>query len=67
MRTHGSSSMRTKKLIEALIVITTLSIFFLIYYVVSDDGIEPEDLSKEENFKQLINTENSLVVFYTKG
>jgi hypothetical protein len=41
----------------------------IVYFVVSDWWVsskDSEDISAEDNFKQLIKTENSFLLFYTK-
>lgn len=60
------AGLRTKRFVGlALTTLISLSVFLLIYYVFTDDAIEPPDISSEDNFKQLINTENSLLLFYS--
>lgn len=59
--------MRTKRFVgQALTAITALSVFLLIYYALTDPVNESHDISSEDNFKQLINTDNSLLMFYTQ-
>jgi uncharacterized membrane protein YukC len=56
--------MKVKKIAgAALIIVLALTIVYLIFADFSDD---PEDISVEENFKELINTDNAFVYFYSK-
>ncbi|CRK96813.1 CLUMA_CG009948, isoform B [Clunio marinus] len=66
---YVARNMRTKKLASlCLIVVTCLSIFLLIYSLTSDmDARDHQIISSEDNFRELINTDNSFLLFYLRS
>lgn len=60
--------MQTKKLVVlASIFLGALSMGLLIHHFLSDGDEDSTDISSEDNFKELINTDNSLLWFYVQG
>ena len=58
--------MRTKRCVGYLLfLVLSLAVFFLLISGVFDDWQKSDDISVEENFRELIDTQNSLVMFYT--
>lgn len=62
------ASIRTKKFVRhALTTLAILAVFLLIYRSYTDEIVENHDITGIDNFKELINTENSLILFYSDG
>jgi hypothetical protein len=59
--------MRIKKIVgSGLTVVIALTVVFFIFSDLWTPSKDSEDISIEENFKQLIKTENSFLFFYSK-
>lgn len=60
--------MRTNKFVGyCLVLVTVLSILLLLFSVFLDKQSKHEDISNEDNFKELVRAENSFLMFYSKG
>lgn len=68
MNIKSASIMRTKKFVGyAFVFLAAFTVSYALYYGVFDKRFDSNDISSEDNFRELINTENSLLLFTDLG